>query len=100
MILLLPLHTNIVMICCVLIVQGPYREFSGHDASLCLATMAVKYNGCDLTGLSDEALGILDEWDNKFRSKYPIVGIINDSSEPNSSQWYGPNKTHNNTQNA
>jgi len=66
-------------------VGGSYHAFAGHDASRCLARMKTVYEGADISDLSPEEWNVLNEWVNKFTQKYPIVGIIQDNSQPNSS---------------
>jgi len=61
-----------------------YGVFAGKDASRGLATMEIEYKGADISDLSGSQQVTLDEWAQKFESKYPIVGRIVDSSEPNS----------------
>ena len=63
---------------------GPYGVFAGKDASRGLARMEIEYRGSDISDLSGSQLTTLQEWHDKFESKYPVVGRIVDSSEPNS----------------
>ncbi|XP_020110992.1 probable steroid-binding protein 3 [Ananas comosus] len=55
-----------------------YAVFAGRDASRALAKMstaAADVSG-DLSGLSDKEIAVLNDWENKFRAKYPVVGRI------------------------
>nr|CAD1825030.1 unnamed protein product [Ananas comosus var. bracteatus] len=61
---------------------GAYAVFAGRDASRALAKMstaAADVSG-DLSGLSDKEIAVLNDWENKFRAKYPVVGRIAASS--------------------
>ncbi|XVF50522.1 hypothetical protein PTKIN_Ptkin04bG0108200 [Pterospermum kingtungense] len=57
---------------------GSYSMFTGRDASRALAMLSFKPE--DLTGniqgLSAEELSVLEDWEYKFRDKYPIVGRV------------------------
>jgi len=61
-----------------------YGVFAGRDASRGLARMEIEYKGADISDLSGSQQVTLQEWTDKFESKYPIVGRIVDSTEPNS----------------
>jgi membrane-associated progesterone receptor component len=61
---------------------GGYHFFCGRDASrglakssLDVATLDERVAG-DLSGLTEEELGVLDEWCAKFEAKYPVVGTL------------------------
>ena len=57
---------------------GSYNLFAGIDASRALAKMSFKpedLNG-DLEGLSQSERDCLDEWEQKFKDKYPAVGKV------------------------
>jgi len=64
---------------------GPYHAFAGHDASRCLAKMKTVYESADISDLTPEEWNVLNEWVNKYNQKYPIVGRIEDNTQPNSS---------------
>mmetsp|Transcript_37418 Transcript_37418/g.60117 ORF Transcript_37418/g.60117 Transcript_37418/m.60117 type:complete len:126 (-) Transcript_37418:117-494(-) len=58
---------------------GPYKNFSGRDASRALALMSLAPEHAEnssLEGLKEEDLQVLDDWFKKFKEKYPVVGII------------------------
>jgi len=61
-----------------------YGVFAGKDASRGLARMEIEYKGADISDLSGSQQVTLQEWADKFESKYPVVGRIVDSTEPNS----------------
>ena len=63
---------------------GPYGVFAGKDASRGLARMEIEYRGSDISDLTGSQLTTLQEWHDKFESKYPMVGRIVDDSQPNS----------------
>jgi membrane-associated progesterone receptor component len=63
---------------------GPYGAFAGKDASRGLAKMEIAYKGADISDLSASEKQSLNEWADKYDTKYPIVGKIVDESEPNS----------------
>ena len=63
---------------------GPYGVFAGKDASRGLAKMEIEYKGSDVSDLTGSQQTTLQEWHDKFESKYPIVGRIVDDSQPNS----------------
>lgn len=69
-----------------IITEGPYSAFAGHDASVSLGCMDMSYRHADARRLSRAEQNVLDEWFDKFESKYPVVGKIVDFSEPNSGQ--------------
>ena len=57
--------------------EGPYANFAGRDASRALALMSLKIEdveNTDLSGLNEEQLNVLNDWERKFKSKYKIVG--------------------------
>ena len=68
---------------------GPYGVFAGKDASRGLARMEIEYHGADISDLTGSQQTTLQEWHDKFESKYPLVGRIVDSSEPNSGTQQG-----------
>jgi membrane-associated progesterone receptor component len=60
---------------------GSYAVFSGKDASRALAKMSTNSEDVvpDLDGLTDKEIGVLNDWDQKFAAKYPVVGRVSDS---------------------
>ena len=63
---------------------GPYGVFAGKDASRGLARMEIEYKGSDISDLTGSQQTTLQEWHDKFESKYPLVGRIVDDTQPNS----------------
>ena len=57
---------------------GPYAMFAGKDASRALAKMTKNEEDItsSLEGLSEKEIGVLNDWENKFQAKYPIVGRV------------------------
>eukprot|EP00793_Prasinoderma_coloniale_P005139 PRCOL_00000900-RA len=59
---------------------GPYNCFAGRDASVALAKMAFneEYLAADWENykMSQSESDILDDWEKKFATKYPLVGKI------------------------
>lgn len=57
---------------------GSYAVFSGKDASRALAKMSTKSEdvSADLDGLTEKEIQVLDDWDKKFKAKYPVVGHV------------------------
>lgn len=60
---------------------GPYAAFAGHECGRALATMslnAADLDRADLEGVADpeKAAKILQQWADKFREKYPVVGQL------------------------
>ena len=59
-------------------VDGPYAALNGRDATRALATMtiatAVGSSGRGREGLSEGEVKTLEEWTERFKSKYPIIG--------------------------
>lgn len=56
-----------------------YAVFAGHDASINLALMShdEKYlNKWGSFTLDEKQTEILNDWESKFRDKYPVVGIV------------------------
>ncbi|KAK7283137.1 hypothetical protein RIF29_12448 [Crotalaria pallida] len=57
---------------------GAYAMFAGKDASRALAKMSK--NDQDITsnldGLSEKEIGVLNDWENKFQAKYPVVARL------------------------
>ncbi|KAI9191841.1 hypothetical protein LWI28_014319 [Acer negundo] len=57
---------------------GAYVMFAGKDASRALAKMSK--NDEDITpsldGLTEKEIGVLDDWEKKFKAKYPAVGRV------------------------
>lgn len=58
--------------------QGPYSLFAGRDASRALALMSFDLNDLtgDLEGLSPDELEVLQDWEEKFKERYPLVGHL------------------------
>lgn len=55
-----------------------YHIFAGKECSRALGTMSLKeedVNG-DLEGLDEKQMGVLNNWQEKFDSKYPFVGRL------------------------
>jgi len=61
-----------------------YGVFAGKDASRGLAKMEIEYNTADISDLSLSQKQTLREWSDKFQTKYPIVGTLRDTTQPNS----------------
>ena len=57
---------------------GPYAMFAGKDASRALAKMSKNDDDISpsLDGLSDKEIGVLNDWENKFQAKYPVVARV------------------------
>nr|KYP44224.1 putative steroid-binding protein 3 [Cajanus cajan] len=57
---------------------GPYAMFAGRDASRALAKMSKNDEDISpsLDGLSDKEIGVLNDWENKFQAKYPVVARL------------------------
>lgn len=57
---------------------GPYAMFAGKDASRALAKMSKDDQDIspNLDGLSEKEIGVLNDWENKFQAKYPVVGRV------------------------
>ncbi len=61
-----------------------YHVFAGKEAARALALMSLRPEDCtgDLSGLSEERLAVLADWERKYRDKgYPIVGRLQDSTQ-------------------
>ena len=61
-----------------------YHVFAGREVARALALMSLSLEDCsgDLTGLSDERLAVLADWEKKFRDKgYPVVGKLQRSTQ-------------------
>ncbi|KAM0875245.1 hypothetical protein ACQ4PT_036934 [Festuca glaucescens] len=58
--------------------QGSYSLFAGRDASRALALMSFDLNDLtgDLEGLSPDELEVLEDWEEKFKERYPLVGHL------------------------
>ncbi|KHN29639.1 Putative steroid-binding protein 3 [Glycine soja] len=52
--------------------------FAGKDASRALAKMSKNDDDISpsLDGLSDKEIGVLNDWENKFQAKYPVVARV------------------------
>ena len=57
---------------------GAYCMFAGKDASRALAKMSKNEEDISpsLDGLSEKEMGVLNDWENKFQAKYPVVGRV------------------------
>ncbi|KAG2500584.1 hypothetical protein HYH03_001352 [Edaphochlamys debaryana] len=57
---------------------GPYEAFAGRECSRALAIMKVDAAECNdnLADCTEKQLKTLEDWCNKFNSKYPIVGQV------------------------
>uniref|UniRef100_A0A0D9VTF6 Cytochrome b5 heme-binding domain-containing protein n=1 Tax=Leersia perrieri TaxID=77586 RepID=A0A0D9VTF6_9ORYZ len=58
--------------------QGPYSLFAGRDATRALALMSfdpIDLTG-DLEGLGPDDLEVLQDWEDKFKERYPTVGHL------------------------
>ncbi|KAH1162621.1 hypothetical protein GYH30_001211 [Glycine max] len=57
---------------------GPYAMFAGKDASRALAKMSKNDDDISpsLDDLSDKEIDILNDWENKFQAKYPVVARV------------------------
>lgn len=62
---------------------SPYNAFAGRDSSRHLAKVVVGRDeaNADWTGLSQDHLACLQDWEDKLRSKYAPVGWIKDAQE-------------------
>lgn len=64
--------------------SGPYSNFAGNDASRGLALNSFEIEHIkrwdepidDLSGLTEDELKSLDNWENMFKGKYPFVGTL------------------------
>lgn len=58
--------------------EGPYKHLAGKDGSRALALMSLKAEDAtnDLSELSEDQLGVLDDWATKLYDKYPMVGML------------------------
>lgn len=66
-------------------ISGPYNYMAGRDASRILAKMARKGQETEtvsLDDLSETELKTLQQWEDKFRQQYPIVGYLKGPSKP------------------
>ena len=60
-----------------------YHVFAGKEAARALALMSLRPEDCngDLSGLSEERLAVLADWERKYRDKgYPVVGKLQGST--------------------
>ncbi|CCW72048.1 unnamed protein product [Phytomonas sp. Hart1] len=60
--------------------DAPYHVFAGRDSSRALGKFKVDQSeaNADWTRLSPSHMKSLDDWEEKLRFKYPVVGWIND----------------------
>lgn len=58
--------------------DSPYHAFTGRDSSRHLGKVVVGNTeaNCDWSTMDKAHLKALDEWDAKFKSKYPVVGTV------------------------
>ncbi|KAL6901993.1 hypothetical protein ACP4OV_004869 [Aristida adscensionis] len=68
--------------------QGPYSLFAGRDATRALALMSFDPNDLtgDLEGLSPDDLEVLQDWEEKFKERYPRVGYLASSENATESR--------------
>ena len=52
--------------------------FAGKEVARALGLMSLKEEDCsaDLTDLTEKQLHTLHEWEEKFKTKYDIVGLV------------------------
>ena len=52
--------------------------FAGREVARALAVMSLKEEDCtdDLQGVSDKQMGVLQDWEEKFKIKYEVVGKV------------------------
>lgn len=66
--------------------------------------MDIAYTNAEIRDLKPSELSVLDEWYDKYQSKYTVVGKIIDHSEPNSgvppANGWPPLQTQNNNANS
>ncbi|KAH1142942.1 hypothetical protein GYH30_033591 [Glycine max] len=57
---------------------GPYAMFAGKDTSRALAKMSKNDDDIppSLDDLSDKAIDVLNDWENKFQAKYLVVARV------------------------
>ena len=57
---------------------GGYAIFAGREVARALGIMSLEEKDCtdDLSGLTEKQLGTLQEWEDKFKTKYEIVGRV------------------------
>ena len=57
---------------------GSYAMFAGRDASRALANMFKNEEDicASLDRLAEKDIGVLEDWENKFEAKYPVVGRV------------------------
>lgn len=57
---------------------GSYEVFAGKEVARALAVMSTDPKDCtgDLSGVSEEQLKVLGEWEKKFETKYGVVGQV------------------------
>ncbi|KAG5002521.1 hypothetical protein JHK86_026660 [Glycine max] len=57
---------------------GPYAMFAGKDTSRALAKMSKNNDDISpsLVDLSNKEIGVLNDWENKFQAKYPVVARV------------------------
>ena len=52
--------------------------FAGKEVARALAIMSLKEEDCtaNLEGVTEKQMGTLKEWEDKFHTKYPVVGEV------------------------
>ena len=58
--------------------DGPYAMFTGKDTSRALAKMSKNEDDIppSFDDLSDKAIDVLNDWENKFQAKYLVVARV------------------------
>ena len=61
-----------------MVAGGGYEVFAGKEVARALAVMSLKAEDCtsNLEGVTEKQLGTLKEWEDKFLTKYPVVGEV------------------------
>ena len=64
-----------------MVAGGGYEVFAGKEVARALAIMSLKAEDCtaNLEGVTEKQLGTLKEWEDKFHTKYPVVGEVGPS---------------------
>lgn len=60
------------------IAGGGYAIFAGKEVSRALGIMSLEEKDCsdNLTDLNEKQMATLQEWEDKFKTKYEIVGKV------------------------
>ena len=58
-----------------------YSVYAGREVSRALGKMSLKESDCngDLSDLTEKELSVLSQWEDKFHTKYPLVGRVIES---------------------